>query len=92
MQSKLDNTVQAWRLIAMVPMIILGLTSIIASGGGGGGDNQIDTDTDGIFDSADNCPLISNANQSDSDGDGAGDACDQDLGWDQGNWDEKNWG
>lgn len=35
-----------------------------------------DDDGDGLFDEADNCPLISNALQEDGDGDGAGDACD----------------
>lgn len=73
-------------------MIFLGLASIIASGGGGGGNSDIDTDGDGVVDSIDNCPSISNANQADSDMDGKGDSCDQELGWDQGNWDEKSWG
>ena len=35
-----------------------------------------DTDTDGIPDSLDNCPLVFNPGQIDTDGDGAGDACD----------------
>ncbi len=35
-----------------------------------------DTDGDGIMDSEDNCPNISNPDQVDTDGDGAGDACD----------------
>jgi len=35
-----------------------------------------DTDGDGVLDSADNCPLIGNADQADTDDDGAGDACD----------------
>jgi hypothetical protein len=35
-----------------------------------------DTDGDGIPDSSDNCPTISNASQTDTDGDGVGDACD----------------
>ena len=35
-----------------------------------------DTDGDGIFDGADNCPLTPNPSQDDADGDGAGDACD----------------
>ncbi|MEQ8677656.1 MAG: tandem-95 repeat protein [Aggregatilineales bacterium] len=34
-----------------------------------------DTDSDGVSDRADNCPLIANTNQSDSNGDGVGDAC-----------------
>jgi uncharacterized delta-60 repeat protein len=35
-----------------------------------------DVDEDGVFDSADNCPVIANADQADVDGDGLGDACD----------------
>ena len=37
-----------------------------------------DTDGDGVKDSGDNCPLISNASQLDTDGDDIGDACDDD--------------
>ena len=36
----------------------------------------IDSDGDGIDDTADNCPAISNADQTDRDGDGLGNACD----------------
>ncbi|RIK62868.1 MAG: hypothetical protein DCC65_16840 [Planctomycetota bacterium] len=35
-----------------------------------------DTDSDGVSDFCDNCPLISNADQLDSDSDGMGDVCD----------------
>lgn len=35
-----------------------------------------DQDGDGVADSSDNCPSVSNADQTDCDGDGAGDACD----------------
>jgi hypothetical protein len=37
-----------------------------------------DTDNDGVMDDVDNCPNVSNADQSDVDGDGQGDACDND--------------
>jgi hypothetical protein len=42
------------------------------------GNATVDTDGDGVFDAADNCPLIANPSQSDADGDGLGDACDPD--------------
>ena len=37
-----------------------------------------DTDSDGVEDTIDNCPLVSNANQSNFDNDTQGDACDSD--------------
>ena len=39
---------------------------------------NIDVDGDGVADSADNCPAVSNANQTDTDSDGIGDLCDND--------------
>ena len=39
----------------------------------------IDSDADGIFDDADNCITVANADQCDTDGDGFGNACDPDL-------------
>lgn len=38
-----------------------------------------DRDVDGVLDSADNCPAISNPDQADGDDDGIGDACDASL-------------
>ena len=35
-----------------------------------------DSDSDGVVDAADNCPLTANADQADLDGDGIGDVCD----------------
>ncbi len=40
--------------------------------------NTVDVDGDGVGDSCDNCPIVSNASQSDLDGDGLGDPCDPD--------------
>ena len=42
----------------------------------GGG---VDTDGDGVSDDADNCTLVSNADQRDTNGDGFGNLCDADL-------------
>lgn len=39
----------------------------------------IDSDRDGITDSTDNCPTVSNPDQTDTDGDGIGDACDEPI-------------
>jgi len=38
--------------------------------------SNTDSDSDGHFDAADNCPLVANADQVDRDGNGIGDACD----------------
>lgn len=42
----------------------------------GTGAGVVDTDGDGVADSQDNCPQVSNPGQADTDGDGLGDACD----------------
>lgn len=49
--------------------------SIVASAAGG----VVDTDTDGLPDDVDNCPMHANANQADADLDTIGDACDHRL-------------
>ena len=41
--------------------------------------SAVDTDGDGVSDSADNCTLIANADQYDSNGDGFGNICDPDI-------------
>lgn len=43
------------------------------------GDVSVDSDGDGISDDADNCQLVSNANQRDTNADGFGNLCDPDL-------------
>jgi hypothetical protein len=44
------------------------------------GTGELDTDSDGIFDTEDNCPFICNSDQLDADGDGIGDVCDNNPG------------
>jgi hypothetical protein len=39
---------------------------------------DLDDDNDGVLDGADNCPVVSNATQTNTDGDSLGDACDAD--------------
>lgn len=51
-----------------------GLTSLA-----GGGVGPVDSDGDGLPDSADNCIQTANPSQTDADGDGYGNACDADL-------------
>ena len=43
------------------------------------GDVTLDTDADGVEDSADNCSVIANPDQRDTNGDGYGNVCDPDL-------------
>ncbi len=44
----------------------------------GNASGPVDTDSDGISDSNDNCPAVANGTQDDFDNDGTGDACDND--------------
>ena len=65
----------------MMKKSILTLTAIgflVGCGGGDSAGSTIDTDKDGMMDSKDNCPYISNANQLDTDNDGKGNVCDND--------------
>lgn len=41
--------------------------------------SSADSDSDGLADASDNCPLMSNSDQKDTDSDGTGDLCDDDL-------------
>lgn len=41
-------------------------------------DFEPDSDSDGVSDGADNCPLVANADQADADADGLGEVCDAD--------------
>jgi gliding motility-associated-like protein len=43
--------------------------------GNGVGDACQDTDSDGVLDTEDNCPLTANSNQADANNDGVGDVC-----------------
>ncbi|MGB7933762.1 MAG: thrombospondin type 3 repeat-containing protein [Gammaproteobacteria bacterium] len=61
----------------MVPPVIMASTTW-GTPPTGGCDLEDDTDCDGVPNSTDNCPLVSNADQSDFDLDGAGDQCDTD--------------
>ncbi len=49
---------------------------VVDGAGPGGSPVEPDGDGDGVPDSVDNCPTVSNADQADSDGNGIGDACD----------------
>jgi len=59
-------------------VLILIAFMLAACGSSGDGDNN-DKDGDGIVNTTDNCPDVSNADQIDSDGDGTGDACPDDC-------------
>ncbi len=72
---------------------VIGLLSVLVACGGGSIDDPVvqgDSDGDGIDDSVDNCPLISNVDQSDNDSDNTGNACEL-AQWDQFFWDGANW-
>lgn len=44
------------------------------------GGSSMDTDSDGVIDAIDNCPLTANSDQADVDGDGIGNVCDSENG------------
>lgn len=57
-------------------MLLLCAHLLIALPACGGNNDNSDTDGDGIEDTADNCPKLSNPDQTDADSDGFGDVCD----------------
>ena len=59
------------RTVVVGIVVAVGVFALISSC-----DQMIDGDGDGVADSADNCPTVSNPDQRDTDGDGQGDACD----------------
>jgi len=58
-------------------------TAIVDMGADEYSGSPLDSDSDGVPDTTDNCPNIPNPNQTDLDGDGTGDACDDCLDIDQ---------
>ena len=63
-----QNILDAWLHTAMAAPHVMASTSWAAPDG----------DADGVIDSLDNCPTVSNASQLNTDADGQGDACDTD--------------
>ncbi|MGZ8215584.1 MAG: thrombospondin type 3 repeat-containing protein, partial [Methylosarcina sp.] len=69
--------------ITIIDATTLSVFKTISTGGGAWAvevrdipiSNTTDSDGDGVVDSGDNCPTVSNSDQTDSDGDGTGDAC-----------------
>ncbi len=73
-----------WPLIVLVAALLslagCKSDSDVGTGAAIGGDlTEKDTDGDGFIDLEDNCPFVSNADQSNIDGDESGDACDADI-------------
>ena len=56
--------------VNVIPLAPAEPDCVTCAGAGG------DTDGDGVCDSVDNCPAVSNPGQEDADGDGSGDVCD----------------
>lgn len=63
-------------LYTCVAVIVLSACGGNSSNSDGNSNLVVDTDSDGISDALDNCPLVHNVDQQDTDGDGTGDACD----------------
>lgn len=80
------------RLRGWIPLgLVLASLGLLPACGGGGSvavvpPTALDSDGDGLADSADNCPTVANADQADVDGDGLGDLCDPAPQADAFNW------
>lgn len=66
---------------SMFEMVVLEKGAVLASGGGHVSAELYgsDSDSDGIVDMCDNCPMVKNTGQRDTDGDRVGDPCDNCL-------------